>query len=313
LETFKALDPVAYLSKFTSSNTRPSSRPHHTSRKTTVLPSILTRNTHGSSLTTMGNTKIITGITLQVGTPSPSQPKSGEISIDISFSPLCGNQYNVGGRVNFSEYNVGNKSSAAISYSDPQSLESYIRRVVLSSEMVELDQLCIAEGKAAWKIVVSCMVINHDGNAVDGILLGIDVALKDLKLPPVKVEIVDKNPVVRFLQEGDIEEDADGSSFGKTLTFQKLMVPLTVGFFQGKMLVDPSLEEELLCEGMMTVVVDAMSLHHDENQSGDGNGMLTGDILDLTKSGGNLAAIEDIAACVQLAFGRAKELQSILL
>ncbi len=272
----------------------------------------MTRNTHGSSLTTIGNTKIITGITLQVGTPSPSQPKSGEISVDISFSPLCGNQYNVGGRVNFSEYNTGNKSSAAISYSDPQSLESYIRRVVLSSDIVDLDQLCIVEGKAAWKLVISCMVINHDGNVVDGILLGIDVALKDLILPSVKVEIVDKNPVVRFLQEEDMkvegEKGGDGSTFGQALTFQKLMVPLTVGFFQGKMLVDPSLEEELLCEGMMTVVVDVMSLHQDEN----GNGMLTGDILDLTKSGGNLATIEDIAACVQLAFGRAKELQSIL-
>ncbi len=184
--------------------------------------------------------------------------------------------------------------------------------------MVDLDQLVILEGKAAWKIDITCVLVNHDGNVVDAFLLGVVKALSDLRLPRVKLEKIDGEELVRFVDDdtndGVVSDDMDNTErVGKKLEFRKLCVPLTIGSFQGKMLVDPSLEEELLCEGMMTVVVDAMSLHHDENQSGDGNGMLTGDILDLTKSGGNLAAIEDIAACVQLAFGRAKELQSILL
>ena len=49
---------------------------------------------------------------------------------------------------------------------------------------------------------------------------------------------------------------------------------------------------------MMTVVVDVMSLHEDGK-----NGLLAGDVLDLTKSGGNLASMEEIAACVQLTSG----------
>ena len=73
------------------------------------------------------------------------------------------------------------------------------------------------------------------------------------------------------------------------------------------MLVDPSLEEESLCDGMITVVVDAMSVNQE-------NGVLTGDILNLSKSGGGvLSSMEEIAACTQLALGRAKELQPILL
>ena len=77
------------------------------------------------------------------------------------------------------------------------------------------------------------------------------------------------------------------------------------------MLVDPSLEEESLCDGMITVVVDAMSLNRPKDEHG---GVLTGDILNLSKSGGGvLSSMEEIAACAQLAFGRAKELEQILL
>jgi exosome complex component RRP43 len=326
LETFKALDPVAYLSKFTSSNTRPDSRPHHTARQTTLLPSILTRNSNGSSLITLGHTQIITGITLQVGTPSPSTPSQGEMDVRVTFPPLCSNQYNTSGRMIHNDYNNGSKSAAAMSYADPQSIESYVKRTVISSHIVDLEQLCIVPGKAAWKIVISCMVVNHDGNVVDGMILGISMALGDLILPPVQVEkktgkvrLLSISPAVEDSEAKDAEPESNGK--GKKLVFRKMMVPLTVGFFQGKMLVDPSLEEESLCEGMVTVVVDAMSLTTKEPhavtqtqpQTDVKAPILMGDVLNLSKSGGVMSSMEEIAACVQLALGRAQELKPLLL
>jgi exosome complex RNA-binding protein Rrp42 (RNase PH superfamily) len=325
LETFQALDPVAYLSKFTKANTRPDSRPHHITRPTNLQPTILSLNSHGSSLTTIGNTQVITGITLQVGTPSPSTPLSGEINVTTHFSPLCGGQYNIGGRIAHDEY--GQKSSSANAYADPQSIESFVKRTVVDSCMVDLDQLGILEGKAAWKIDVSCVLVNHDGNVVDAFLLGVVMALKDLRLPRVMLEKVDGEEVVRFVDGDDagndvahdVDADADmgvkdptrTNRTGKKLVFRKMCVPLTIGSFQGKMLVDPSLEEESLCDGMITVVVDAMSLNRPKDEHG---GVLTGDILNLSKSGGGvLSSMEEIAACAQLAFGRAKELEQILL
>ena len=203
--------------------------------------------------------------------------------------------------------------------------------------MVDLDQLGILEGKAAWKIDVSCVLVNHDGNVVDAFLFGVVMALKDLRLPRVMLEKVDGEEVVRFV-DGDDAGDADAGNAdagndvahdadadadmgvkdptrtnrtGKKLVFRKMCVPLTIGSFQGKMLVDPSLEEESLCDGMITVVVDAMSLNRPKDEHG---GVLTGDILNLSKSGGGvLSSMEEIAACAQLAFGRAKELEQILL
>lgn len=219
------------------------------------------------------------------------------------------------------DYNNGSKSAAAMSYADPQSIESYVKRTVISSHIVDLEQLCIVPGKAAWKIVISCMVVNHDGNVVDGMILGISMALGDLILPPVQVE--KKTGKVRLLSispvedsDSNIDDDAEpeskGSGKGKKLVFRKMMVPLTVGFFQGKMLVDPSLEEESLCEGMVTVVVDAMSLTTKE-QTDVKAPIIMGDVLNLSKSGGVMSSMEEIAACVQLALGRAQELKPLLL
>jgi len=220
-----------------------------------------------------------------------------------------------------------------MSYADPQSIESYVKRTVISSHIVDLEQLCIVPGKAAWKIVISCMVVNHDGNVVDGMILGISMALGDLILPPVQVE--KKTGKVRLLSISPVEDsdsnndhvepESNGSGKssgkGKKLVFRKMMVPLTVGFFQGKMLVDPSLEEESLCEGMVTVVVDAMSLTtkepHAQTQTQpqiDAKApILMGDVLNLSKSGGVMSSMEEIAACVQLALGRAQELKPLLL
>lgn len=265
----------------------------------------MTQNSNGSSLVTLGNTKVITGITLQIGTPSPSTPTHGEIDVSVNFSPICGSQYNNAGRLVHDDYEQ--RSFAANAYADPQSIESFVKRTIVSSNMIDLSQLCILEGKAAWKIDVSCMVVNHDGNVVDAFLLGVVTALLDLRLPRVKMENVDGQEVAKIIDDDFGAVNSDSAQLGQKMEFRKVCIPLTIGFFQGKMLVDPSLEEESLCDGMITVVVDGMSLNKDE-------GILSGVILNLTKSGaGVLSSMEEIAACAQLAFGRAKELEHILL
>jgi exosome complex RNA-binding protein Rrp42 (RNase PH superfamily) len=121
------------------------------------------------------------------------------------------------------------------------------------------------------------------------------------------MENVDGQEVAKIIDDDFGAVNSDSAQLGQKMEFRKVCIPLTIGFFQGKMLVDPSLEEESLCDGMITVVVDGMSLNKDE-------GILSGVILNLTKSGaGVLSSMEEIAACAQLAFGRAKELEHILL
>jgi exosome complex RNA-binding protein Rrp42 (RNase PH superfamily) len=253
-------------------------------------------------LTSLGETKVVTGINLEIGTPSPSAPSHGEIDVSVSFSPLCGRQYNTGGKIMYDEFNQ--YSASANSYADPQSIESFVKRTVLTSNMIDLSQLCVSEGKAAWKVNICCVVVNHDGNIVDCVLLGIVSALGDLRLQAVKMQKIDGEEVVRLLSDPLDATRIKRSSQG--LKFEKIVIPLTIGIFQGKLLVDPDAEEERLCDGQITVVIDMKSLT-------ENNGVLQGNILNLNKSGGGVfLSAEEIAASVQLALGRAKELTSII-
>ena len=273
-------------------------------RQTTIVPTIIHRNTYGSSLVRIGNTQVATGISLSVGTPSPSCPNFGELDLSLHLSPLSHGRYTASGRIQHEE---GKRStSSAISYQDPQALESFIKRSLLSSNVVDLKELCLKEGRSAWKVHVSCVVLNHDGNIVDASIIGAVAALMDLRLPLVKFGNKNEKEIVQLLSNGKNENNnslpMDGESRGKQLKLNAIPIPLTVGLFEGRMLVDPTIEEEEVCDGMITVIADGSKL----NQGVDGT------ILGLSKSGEAMMKSEDIAACAQLAMGRAKELYSIL-
>lgn len=261
-------------------------------------------------MTTIGSTQVITGITLQIGTPSPSHKTSGEVDVALSFSPLCGGQYTTSGRIQTKEGESGYTLSG-ISYSDPQSIESYVKRTIINSDLFDLSQLCVREGQSAWKVNINCMVVNHDGNIVDACILGIMMALKNLRLPLVTTVSENNVDVVKLLTPVEEKNTSDvdaGEKKGTLLQFQKIAIPLTVALFQGKLLVDPTLEEENVSDGMISVVVDLMSITEEEETKA-----LNGTILSLSKSGGGgMISGEEMAACVQLAFGRAKELRSIM-
>ena len=287
------------------------SRPLHTVRPTTVVPAILPKNTHGSSLIHLGNTQVIAAITLSVGQPSPSLPSNGEIDVSATFSPLCGKRYNIHGRIVHSEdgSSSGNAvTSAAINVSDPQAIKSFVKRIVLSSGMIDPEDLCIEEGKSAWKLNISCVVVNHDGNVVDAILIACAAALQDVILPETKVISkgdydVKVHTIISELEE--TERILEQVRKGRKLNMTMLPVPLTIGIFDGKLLVDPTMTEEMVCEGMITVVVDALTIgskNHNESNAV---------VLCMQKTGSGIS-VENLTLCVQLCFGRAREMKQIL-
>lgn len=197
-------------------------------------------------------------------------------------------------------------TSVAINASDPQAIESFVKRTVLGSNMVDLKDLCLEEGKSAWKLHISCVVVNHDGNVVDAVLLGCVAALQDLMLPLTKVissgDGEDDGKVHIIIPAEGISED---SRRRRQLKMRMLPVPLTVGVFDGKLLVDPTMAEEAVCEGMITVVVDALTLGSDNSDKSDAV------VLGVQNMGGRIS-VENLALCVQLCFGRAQEMKQIL-
>jgi len=201
-------------------------------------------------------------------------------------------------------------TSAAVNASDPQAIESFVKRTVLGSEMVDLKDLCLEEGKSAWKLHISCVVVNHDGNVVDAVLLGCVAALQDFTLPLTKVisngDSQEDGKVQIILPESEDTENILGNSRERRrLKMRIIPVPLTIGVFEGKLLVDPTMAEEAACEGMVTVVVDALTLGSDNVNSSSPA------VLGVQKMGGGIS-IEKLALCIQLCFGRAEEMKQIL-
>jgi exosome complex component RRP43 len=179
-------------------------------------------------------------------------------------------------------------------------LESFVRRTLLQSGIVELSDLCIQEGKSAWKILISIVCLNHDGNMEDAAFLSAVTALSNTQLP----RIVISSQGIVYLK--DVDDNRNNTtddtmklavdSFDKsTLKLRCIPVPLSIGMFDGKLLVDPSGEEELVLDGILTLIVTSQ-----------------GQVVSINKPGGAFISSEDLAACLTLATARAKEIEDAI-
>lgn len=339
LETLQILDPVNYLSQFLKSNTRPSSRPLHTTRPTTVLPSTLTRNTNGSALIRMGETRVLAGTSLLIGKPSPSSPSCGDLTIHLDMGPMCHAKYNTNQRISQLEYKW-NANYHQQSLDKQRAIESWLMRtLVLPSRqsnfnsdkgILDLEQLGIETHKSAWRIVVSVVVLNYDGNVEDAALLAVVAALKDTLLPPSKVVRDESGNEVIALNTTELGSvSINEQRQGKMLKLNYIPIPLTIGFFlmnedgtrnrrnmnmggnigrnKYKMLIDPTAQEEQVLDGIMSIVIamDEADIGKDSTKKMN--------ILSVNKPGGRVVVkAQDIAACMHLCKGRAMELTPIL-
>lgn len=288
IDTYQILDPKGFLRKFTDDNVRPDGRPLHAARPTTIVKGVLPRNAYGSALVRIGETQVLAAITLLVGSPGAGSPDHGDVEVRLSVGPLCSGRYDLSGRVMQTESASAEEGGGSLS--DPEAVESFVQRTMRSSGAIDLTQLGIERGRSAWRVRVGLMALNHDGNMEDCCLLAAVAALSDLKLPCTMVE---KDGVVRIVPGPNPEICAEG---GAKLQLSKIPLPLSIGVFDGKMLVDLTAQEEEVCRGSVTAVVTT-----DE------------EVVGLTKLGAAGLTATELAACITLAFGRAKELEEVVL
>ena len=303
-------DYKKYLKTFTDQNVRSDGRPMHHARETTFLRGVLTRNTYGSALIRMGNTRVVAAVTLSVGRPTAASPNYGEVDVSVTMGPLCSPLLGPSGRpttlptmtlasaegIN-SNYSSNGKTSMP---TEASVLESFLRRTLLQSGILQLSDLCIQEGKSAWKILISIVCLNHDGNMEDAAFLSAVTALSNTQLP----RIVISSQGVVYLK--DVDDNRDNTTNNTTklvwdtfdeskLKLQCIPVPLSIGMFDGKLLVDPSGEEELVLDGILTLIVTSQ-----------------GQVVSINKPGGAFISSEDLAACLTLATSRAKEIEDAI-
>ena len=221
----------------------------------------ITKNAEGSARVKIGDTEVIAGVKFEVGTPFPDKPTEGSIMVNTELIPFSSPEFESG----------------------PPGIESIelarvVDRGIRESKAIDFKKLCIKEGEQAWIALIDIVPLNASGNLFDAFALAALVALRETKFPALVDRKIDYH-----------------QSSGKTLSVEKKPISVTVHKIGDILLIDPTREEEHLCEARLTVT------------------SMDNDILcALQKGGDGPLTVDEINAMVTLAIEKARELRKLI-
>jgi len=218
----------------------------------------------GSALVSLGNTKVMTGIKVETGTPFTDKPKSGVLTTNVELTPLAS-----------PNFEAGPPREKAIE------MARVVDRGIREAKAIDLSKLCIDPGKLVFIVYVDIYVLNHDGNLFDAFALSAISALLNAKM---KKYTVKKNGELKY-----------GKGYIK-LPVQNYPVEISIGKLDGKMIVDPSLEEEAVVDGLITIAIGKK-----------------GEICAMQKRKTGVFSVEDILLAITIAQKKAKEIRENIL
>jgi len=218
----------------------------------------------GSSLVSIGNTKVMTGIKVETGTPFTDKPKSGVLTTNVELTPLAS-----------PNFEAGPPREKAIE------MARVVDRGIREAKTIDLSKLCIDPGKLVFIVYVDIYVLNHDGNLFDAFALSAISALLNAKM---KKYTVKKNGELKY-----------GKGYIK-LPIQNYPVEISIGKIDDKMIVDPSLEEEAVVDGLITIAI--------------GN---KGEICAMQKRKTGVFSVEDVLLAITIAQKKAEEIRENIL
>jgi len=189
-------------------------------RKVTVEPGFVA-SADGSALVRIGATAVVCGVKLEPGKPFPDTPNAGVLTTNAELVPLSNPMFEPGPP-------------------HPRAIEvsRVIDRAIRAAEAVDLTKLCVTPGEKTWVCYVDVHVIDHSGNLIDAGSLAALTALTHATLPSKRFGI----------------GDADGP-----LAVQHHPIETTFVRLGDTLVVDPSIDEELACQGRLTIATDEAS------------------------------------------------------
>ena len=186
------------------------------------IESDIIASAEGSANVLLGDTRIITGLKYDVGTPFPDLPNEGVCTVMAELLPLASPLF---------ERGPPNEQSVE--------LARVVDRGIRHADCVQTKKLCIKEKEAVYILFVDMYVINHAGNLIDAGGVGALTTLISAHIP-----------------EGIIGENGLEWT-GKYLTGETLIKELPLVTTYGKIddiiFLDPNLPEELVSEGRISI------------------------------------------------------------
>jgi exosome complex component RRP42 len=134
----------------------------------------VSNNAEGSARVKLGETEVIVGIKMEMGTPYPDNPDEGTIIVSAEMLPLSS-----------PDFESGPPSEDSIE------LARVVDRAIRESGALDLKKLCVEEGEKVWLVLIDIYTINDGGNLQDAATLAALAALKDAKIPGFDGEKVD--------------------------------------------------------------------------------------------------------------------------
>ncbi|HJO01298.1 MAG: exosome complex protein Rrp42 [Candidatus Woesearchaeota archaeon] len=221
----------------------------------------VTPNAEGSARVKIGDTEVIVGVKVEVMQPYPDSPDEGSIMVGAELLPLSN-----------PNFEPGPPGIQAVE------LARIVDRGIRESKCLDFKKLCIKEGEKIWMIIIDICTINDAGNLPDASALAAIAALKNMKFPECK---------------GDVIDYKKKTSKGLGLTDTPLSV--TVIKIGDKFIVDPDSDEEKAIDARLTVA-----------------SLSDGTLCAMQKGGDVPLSAEDIAKMVDIGLEKGKELRKLV-
>jgi len=218
----------------------------------------------GSALVTLGKTKVMVGVKIETGTPFPDTPDNGVLTVNVELVPLAS-----------PTFEPGPPKEDAIE------LARVVDRGIRESQALDLKKLCIVSGKKVFIIFVDIYALDFDGNLFDSSTLASIAALKNAKM---------KDYVIK--EDGELEYKSNDIG----LPLQNYPVAISTAKIDDKLVVDPSLEEEIVADAAITVTIGKK-----------------GNICAIQKRKAGTFSVDEIIQIINLSKKKAKEIGSTFL
>lgn len=175
----------------------------------------------GSARVKIGKTQILVGTKPQLGEPFSDTPNVGVLMTNSELIPMAAPDFEAGPP-------------------DERSVElaRVTDRCMREAGVVDLEKLCIIEGKKVWMVFVDLHILDYDGNLFDAAVLGSMAALLDTKIPEARVE------------NDEVVIDHEKKS---PLPIKEKALMCTFAKIGDELIVDPSLQEEQVMDARISI------------------------------------------------------------
>ena len=176
----------------------------------------------GSALVRLGETMVLAGVKIELGTPYPDTPNEGIMMVNAEFVPVASPYFE-----------PGPPDENAFE------LARVIDRSFRETRAINLEELAVIPGQKVMIIWDDIYVLNHAGNLVDAAAIATLAALATTKVP--KVDTQGEQPVIRRHE------------YDRELPIEKMVVTATIAKIADYYLVDPTDEEESVADSRLSV------------------------------------------------------------